>query len=475
MDTNNGSIKLTDNSLRFAKGSLFLISDELNIKVKQFIKHYIDNKLEEIAFKNNSREKRDGENYHITVINVNEMKGLDKDAITDAIKKIENSEIDLHLLTLGSVSHQYGSFQNIVFYITVLSNTLQYLRNSVGIVTPANLHITISFNQSDIHDKPKDLESTYRISNEWLRNVLINIKNFVKTKCYAKSQYYLDTLKWFCKWYHPDDIKDVNVLCDVILQIYKTEPKIIKENLEFIDELCLRDKLIGLYIKCKHIYKEEGINKAVKYLQDSVSPKYILNTYECSDKIINNILGTLNYPINNCKSWLQNIDRRKLFQLYRMNYNKDKGTITFVPSDLPRNFSFVSNKYAGSSIIKQSDIPNFVDIGINCTITLMERKVFQDDSDGCEHLYYYVDDRTPPSKEQLLDIIDKIKDKNKVLVHCQGGVGRTATVLVALLMYDNHISLSDALIKLEGRKTILSKSQEEFLKDWYVHVMSTIE
>ena len=87
--------------------------------------------------------------------------------------------------------------------------------------------------------------------------------------------------------------------------------------------------------------------------------------------------------------------------------------------------------------------------------------------------FYQVNDRTPPTRDQLKVSTQQIHkfiyhEKQSVLVHCQGGVGRTNTVILAYLMIFQNISFADGYNQiLNNRKVILSLSQQELLKKWY--------
>ena len=141
---------------------------------------------------------------------------------------------------------------------------------------------------------------------------------------------------------------------------------------------------------------------------------------------------------------------------------------------LPRNFSRVKVAATGRQIwgsslpVNELDFKVFRQLGIKQVLTVMEEpnKTTQD------HLPIHlleVVDQTPPSLEQMHQAMQLIDSSESTLVHCYGGVGRTATVIIGYLMWFEQISLAEARIRLNHRKTILSKSQERFLTEWYKH------
>ena len=96
----------------------------------------------------------------------------------------------------------------------------------------------------------------------------------------------------------------------------------------------------------------------------------------------------------------------------------------------------------------------------------------ESDDLGIVSYHFDVVDRTPPAREQLeamCAIIHKALSRSEgVLVHCQGGVGRTNTVIIAYLMWSQHLSAADATAQVtEQRKIILSQSQKMCLQRWW--------
>jgi atypical dual specificity phosphatase len=85
-----------------------------------------------------------------------------------------------------------------------------------------------------------------------------------------------------------------------------------------------------------------------------------------------------------------------------------------------------------------------------------------------DYLFVKVDNHYPPTIEQMIEIMQFIKSHNKTLIHCKGGVGRTATAMACYLTAQD-VELEDILQILSKRKTIMTKNQEIFIKTWKSH------
>jgi atypical dual specificity phosphatase len=139
----------------------------------------------------------------------------------------------------------------------------------------------------------------------------------------------------------------------------------------------------------------------------------------------------------------------------------------------PRNYSEVLPGIYGSAIPSKPAYFRFLHLaGITDIITLMETPLHVPSEFAglfTQH-YFAIDDLHPPTSEQMQDItsvLSSLGKERRALVHCFGGVGRTATVLAAYIMYSKKCTRLDAMAYFEKRKTILTASQEDWLKVWY--------
>ena len=110
-----------------------------------------------------------------------------------------------------------------------------------------------------------------------------------------------------------------------------------------------------------------------------------------------------------------------------------------------------------------------IEIIINLTCTTLE---VPSEFEGCfEVLHVPIVDGHAPDRRQLNKIIAVIRDAvgkgKRAVIHCRGGIGRTATVLTPLLMELEDLCLEEAVEKLRksGRYT-QSTEQRKFLEAW---------
>ena len=89
-----------------------------------------------------------------------------------------------------------------------------------------------------------------------------------------------------------------------------------------------------------------------------------------------------------------------------------------------------------------------------------------------DYLHIKVNDGDAPDLDVLIKTIDymdnHIEHHKPVLIHCNGGHGRTGTLVTGYLMKKENVSLEEALIKVKKlRKKIPHKHrQQEVLKKY---------
>ena len=154
----------------------------------------------------------------------------------------------------------------------------------------------------------------------------------------------------------------------------------------------------------------------------------------------------------------------------------------FMSNERPcmHNLLRITNLLAGSAYPQSaSTISAISGLGIRHVLTIHEEALSSSivtvaaDLYGISCHHFPVKDRTAPTLSVLTEACEMIEraicKEEGVLVHCQGGVGRTNTVIAAYLIKVLGISASDAIATVSSqRKTILSEEQREVLKQFWV-------
>lgn len=168
-------------------------------------------------------------------------------------------------------------------------------------------------------------------------------------------------------------------------------------------------------------------------------------------------------------------DMSLLGDLYRYLYSQF--------TDRPSRFGWViKDKLAGSGRpMTPSQLAWVVNIGIKSVLTIRESPLpprwFPK---GCSINYKHlkVENYGAPPVDELDDAVDymdsEIKNGKPLLVHCNGGSGRTGTLLAAYIMKKEGLPADQAIRKVKeirGRR-IRRKKQLDTLKDYESYLQS---
>lgn len=122
------------------------------------------------------------------------------------------------------------------------------------------------------------------------------------------------------------------------------------------------------------------------------------------------------------------------------------------------DMSWVTGRLAVGGRIRVEDIARLAATGITCVVDT--RAEYRDDEaalnrEGIQLLYLPTPDTYPLSVEQLLDgtawILKRIHEGQKVLIHCEHGVGRSVLLICATLVRDGY-SAEDATRLVQAKR-----------------------
>lgn len=135
-------------------------------------------------------------------------------------------------------------------------------------------------------------------------------------------------------------------------------------------------------------------------------------------------------------------------------------------------WSVLPNKLYGMPAPKKEDLQNLTQAGIKSIVCLLEdnSNIQNYNEAGFKSLWLPVADDKAPSLEQVKKLVEFIDEQNQinnpVAIHCQGGKGRTGT-LIASYLIAKGASFEDAMNKIDANQpnAIKKEFQINFLKE----------
>ncbi len=468
------------------------------------------------------QETRDGkDSFHITILSADELKQCSDD-VSDQLHRFQAKDC-IHSLGLAQVSK---GEQN-AWYVVIYSPMIQSFRQSLGF-PEKDLHITLGFQNGDPHGTGTNQHLVEVISHWTSTNELTKI---VINHCSSPS-YSTSSTSSIIRSQELGIIRRVAYqLSDFSSDETRANDQDKIEVLKLVGKYALRSFTVSNHNKMELISIAEDIawNMMdagymfgmrlllmifIKTNADSSSFNTFLSHFPLSlnvsmiAKLAINSKTVTNVIVDN----IQGLNRLIIMGLPKMWDDHHKPVITFDKisnkfqiAKVPRNFSWVklpqlrndtnddechlfddSRQGNSNCLLAGSAFPSKVEhlealraVGIRHILTIHEGSLGdQLIAECCKlgiHPYHFeVIDRTPPTIQQLKDMMKIMHNaihalKEGLLVHCQGGVGRTNTAIIAYLMCLQRDSSASELTAqvADQRKLILSQSQQGCLRSWY--------
>lgn len=386
-----------------------------------------------------NQQKRDGAEYHITIVNKAEVKAVGQSNAKEHCREmVKSGEINVIELGLGSVTDKENGHKT--YFLLVHSPECDRIRNDLNLES-IDFHVTLGFDCKDIHDMgKKSLQSVRHINSNLPIEVLLSLPSPYKSK-------QIEYLEWAVKEF-PTHSEIRNLVKELIKLYPKSKYNRIRE---LIDLLVGMGDLDGFYVQAK---VEQALGIPSSQIIDNISPLFNLEFDSVNPKSLQFLLDLFNSNMNN-----QTIKKQHLYEF---------GNGRFIGHPLPFNFSWViPNVLGGSSVPSANDLKLFAKMGIVHVITCLEEPLNIVQNDVKVH-FFQIDDRTPPSMNQLDEMLDIVQLGEPTIVHCKGGVGRTNTVLACVLIRQEKLNSEEAIAKIKSTrpKVILDDRQVKFVKEF---------
>ncbi|XP_037030330.1 uncharacterized protein LOC119070121 [Bradysia coprophila] len=430
------SIRIGDGEIAFSKGCVMYKSDKLKEMAARFT-YFVPDHCQL------NRQKRDGADYHITIVSKTELKTIAKSNLKKYFQEnVKFSKLSAIDLGVGVLKSPDRASNDKTYFLLIYAPELDQIRKDLNL-EPIDFHVTLGFDNKDIHDEGKKSPKTIQqINKKFPIQCLLTHPSPYKTK-------HIQYLEW-AVFEYPTNPSIRNVIKELIKLYPKSKYHKIKE---LIDLLIGMGDLDGFYVQAKI---ELALGMATTEIFRNISPLFNLefDSDTINPKSLQYLLDFFNNQMNN-----QTI-KKQLF------YEFDNGR--FVGHPLPFNFSWVQpNVLGGSSVPSASDLKLFSKMGVVNVITCLEQPldVVQDD---VKIHYFQIDDRTPPSMNQLEEMLNIVESGEPTIVHCKGGVGRTNTVLACVLIKQQKLNSEEAIAQIKSTrpKVILDDRQIKFMKQF---------
>lgn len=145
----------------------------------------------------------------------------------------------------------------------------------------------------------------------------------------------------------------------------------------------------------------------------------------------------------------------------------------------PMNFSFINDYVCGSSVpTSRSQVKWLRERGVMGVLSLTTAPLRKDWLSGLDYLSIPIKDHTIPTVEEIEQSIDFIlqheERKEKVLVHCYAGKGRTGTVLAAYLCRKYGFAPEQAILFLRTKRSgSVERAQRKVVEEYWDQLVSS--
>lgn len=186
---------MTDCKLSFSRGSIYLVGAQVNFIATKW-KSLFKDAIPKVFFEN--RAKRDGEEFHMTVVSkarlaeLTQVTGKSKEALIEEVFEAGKGVNLASFVDIG-VGKASDCEGNVAFFVIISFEKLRIALKSFLDVSSPLFHITLAFNPADVHCASKNLDS---LLVSPLNKNLLPGKDFIEeVKLMMKNSRFSEALK----------------------------------------------------------------------------------------------------------------------------------------------------------------------------------------------------------------------------------------------------------------------------------------
>lgn len=401
-----------------AKGCLYLSID------KDIIKPYLTDISEKWQ---QNRAKRDGENYHITIVRAAEQ-------IPDSMP----ANIGYHIVGLKKTED--------LAFLVVHYPAGDKFRKKHGLEN-YDFHISLGWEKKDNHAICKSIKCLDKLTKDTLLS-----PDFYNFQTLQEKQMMVMTKLFY------DFPEDAGIVAGYIDCLVKAEEWDMAKTLSYsLLDLCSNKGAYAL-LKLNSLFSSID-EKLLNLIEGKIAGCVADEKYkDFIIEILNKYLLLLSGHIVLKNEWI--IRDNKYYKLAK-----------------PRNCTECYNKVFGSAVLKSSHLDFIKHNNIGYVFSLVEKHETEVDKDlinyfGKNYYSYPIPDRHITTLEETDLIINKMiecydNDNKNILVHCMGGKGRTNMIIACFAIKKLGVSANDSLNELKRTREFVMSREQTYLVTKY--------
>ena len=172
------------------------------------------------------------------------------------------------------------------------------------------------------------------------------------------------------------------------------------------------------------------------------------NTSDDNNNKNNNIINNINEQNTTNNNIINNINEQNMINNNQKNID--------IYRSLTRPMSQITNNIYLGNIYDAQNIEKLLSMGIRKVLSLITETELLRYPPEIEHKLINIDDFPRQNIIQYFgECLLFIEDNKKVLVHCWAGASRSATIIIAYIMWKNQLEFMEAIKIIEQKRPII--------------------